>query len=70
MEFTLEQKLRAIFNSGNIVKIEKVIRTKSGKTYYNYVWYADGAKTRNWFGFETIDECVEDCLTYLTINSL
>jgi len=70
MEFTLEQKLRAIFNSGNLVKIEKVIRTKSDKTYYNYVWYVDEIKSRNWFGFETIDECIEDCLTHLTINSL
>ena len=71
MEFTLEQKLRAIFNSGNVVKIEKVIRTKSEKTYYKYVWDVDGTKSPGkWFGFDTIDECVEDCLTYLTINSL
>jgi hypothetical protein len=70
MEFTLEEKMRAIFNSGNIVKIEKVMRTKSGETYYKYVWDVDGTKTINWLGFDIIDECVEDCLTYLTINSL
>ena len=70
MEFTLEQKIRAIFNSGNLVKIEKVIRIKSDKTHYNYVWDVDGIKTRNWFGFETIDECVEDCVTHLTIKNL
>jgi hypothetical protein len=70
MEFTLDEKMRAIFNSGNVVKIEKVIRTKSGETYYKYIWDVDGTKTTNWFGFETIDECVDDCLTYLTINSL
>ncbi len=70
MEFTLEEKIRAIFNSGNVVKIEKVMRTKSEETYYKYIWDVDGVKTRNWFGFDTIDECVEDCLTYLTINSL
>lgn len=70
MEFTLEDKIKTIFNSGNVVKIEKVMRTKSGETHYNYVWDVDGIKTRNWFGFETIDECVEDCLTHLTINSL
>ncbi len=69
MEFTLEEKIRAIFNSGNVVKVEKVIRTKNGETYYKYVWDVDGTKT-NWFGFDTIDECVENCLTYLTINSL
>jgi hypothetical protein len=47
MEFTLEEKMRAIFNSGNVVKIEKVVRTKSGETYYKYVWDVDGTKTIN-----------------------
>ena len=70
MEFTLEEKIRAIFNSGNVVKIEKVLRTKGGETYYKYVWNVDGKQTTNWLGFDTIDKCVEDCLTYLTINSL
>ena len=70
MEFTLEEKMKTIFNSGNVVKVEKVIRTKSGGTYYKYVWDVDGTKSRNWFGFHTLDECVEDCLTHLTINRL
>jgi hypothetical protein len=70
MEFTLDEKIRAIFNSGNVVKIEKVKRTKSGDTHYKYVWSVDEKQTTNWFGFDTIDECVEDCLIYLTINSL
>ena len=69
MEFTLEQKVRTVFNSADVVKIEKVMRTKSDKTYYNYIWSIDGIKSRNWFGFETIDECIEECLTHLTINS-
>ena len=70
MENTLEEKIRAIFNTGNVVKIEKVIRTKGGSTFYKYIWEVDGRKTRNWLGFNTIDECVEDCLTTLVINSL
>ena len=70
MEFTLEEKMRAIFNSADVVKIEKVLRTKNGENHYKYVWNVDGEQTTNWFGFNTIDECVEDCLTYLTINSL
>ena len=66
----IEQKIRAIYNWGNVVKIEKVLRIKSGQTYYNYVWDVDGEKSsRNWFGFETLDECVEDCLTYLSIKN-
>ena len=69
-EFTLEEKMRAIFNSGDVVKIEKVLRTKNGEKHYKYVWNHDGKQTTNWFGFNTIDECVEDCLFHLTINSL
>ncbi len=52
-----------------VVKIKKVLRIKSGQTYYNYVWDVDGEKSRNWFGFDTIDKCVEDCLTHLTIKN-
>jgi hypothetical protein len=70
MEPTLEQKVRAVFNSANVVKIEKVMRIKNEKTYYNYIWNIDEIKSKNWFGFQTIDECIEDCLTHLTINSL
>lgn len=66
----LEEKMRAIYNSGDVVKIEKVLRTKNGEKHYKYVWNVDGKQTTNWFGFNTIDECVEDCLTHLTINSL
>ena len=69
MEFTLEEKIRAIYNSGNVVKIGTVIRTKNGGTYYKYVWDVDGTTSKNWFGFDTLDECVEDCITHLTINS-
>lgn len=70
MEFTLEEKMRVIFNSGDVVKFEKVLRTKNDKKHYKYVWNVNGKQTTNWFGFNTIDECVEDCLTHLTINSL
>jgi len=70
MEFTLDEKIRAIFNSGKVVKIEKLLRTKDGETYYKYRWDVDGKQSNNWFGFDNIDQCVEDCLTYLTINSL
>jgi hypothetical protein len=70
MEFTLEEKMKAIFNSADVVKIEKVLRTKDGVKYFKYLWTVDGQTTSKWFGFDTIDECVEDCLTMLTINSL
>ena len=68
MELTLEDKIRAIFNSGNLVKIEKVLRTVGGETYYKYVWTVDGIQTRHWLGFDSIDDCVDDCLTYLVIT--
>jgi hypothetical protein len=70
MEFTLEDKMKAIFNSGDSVKIEKVLRTKDGDKHFKYMWSVDGKQATNWFGFDTIDDCIEDCLTYLTINSL
>lgn len=47
MEFTLDDKMRAIFNSGNVVKIEKVLRTKSGEKHYKYIWTVDGTSVIN-----------------------
>lgn len=70
MEITLQEKIRAIFNSGNIVRIEKVARSKEGVTHYRYAWHIDGSQSANWYGFETIDGCVDDCITHLTVNSL
>lgn len=70
MEFTLEQKIRAIFNSGELVRIEKVARTKDGKKYHKYFWTVDGVSSTNWFGFDTIEECIDECLSHLSINSL
>jgi hypothetical protein len=47
--------MRAIFNSGDVVKIEKVLRTKNGEKHYKYVWSVDGKQTTNWFGFNTFE---------------
>ena len=70
MEITLEEKIRGIFNSCNTAKIEKVLRTKDGEKYYKYVWSIGEPKTQcSWFGFDTLDECCDDFLTYLTIMS-
>ena len=73
MNFTLEEKIRTIFNANNLVKIEKVLRTKNGEKHYKYTWSIEEIQfpeihTINWWGFDTLDECVEDCLTYLAIK--
>jgi hypothetical protein len=65
---TLEEKIRAIYNSSKTARLDKVLRIKSGVNYYNYVWTIDGAQSGNWFGFKTLDECVDDCITYLAIE--
>jgi hypothetical protein len=76
MEFTLAEKISAIFNSGHSISFQNEVRRKDGEWYSRITWkhiqQPNGSviKQSTWFGFDTIDECVEDCLTYLTINSL
>ena len=60
----------AIFDSSNTVKIEKVTRIKEGEKHFKYLWNVDGVQSKNWLGFDTIDECLDDCLTHLIIKSL
>jgi hypothetical protein len=70
MEFTLEQKLRAIFDYSDTAKIEKVTRTKGGIEYFKYIWSVNNISSTNWFGFDSLEECLEDCLSHQAINSL
>lgn len=69
MEATLEEKIMAIFNTSRSFKIEKVNRRKDGEDTLRYLWNIDGVQCRDWLGFDSLDECIDDCLTYLTINS-
>ena len=76
MESTLGEKISAIFKSGKSISFQNEVRRKDGEWYSRITWkhiqQPNGSviKQSTWFGFDTIDECVEDCLTYLAINSL
>ena len=74
--YTLSDKLKAIFNSGKSIRFQNTVKRKDGEWHSRIVWEEvelpsnRTIKSCEWFGFETIDEAVEDCLTYLTIISL
>ena len=76
MESTLGEKISTIFKSGKSISFQNEVRRKDGEWYSRITWkhiqQPNGSviKQSTWFGFDTIDECVEDCLTYLAINSL
>jgi len=66
----LSDKINTIYNSSDEVKIEKVKRIKDGVTFFNYIWSVNGYSTPNWFGFNSLEECVDNCLDWVVINSL
>jgi len=72
--YTLSDKITAIFNSGKSIRFQNTVKRKDGEWYSRIVWeevQLPGNKTIKsceWFGFETIDEAVEDCLTYIVIT--
>jgi hypothetical protein len=77
MESTLGEKISTIFKSGKSISFQNEVRRKDGEWYSRITWkhiqQPNGSVIKQstiWFGFDTIDECVEDCLTYLAINSL
>jgi hypothetical protein len=75
-DFTLSDKLNAIFNSGKSIRFQNTVKRKDGDWHSRIIWEEvelpsnRTIETCEWFGFETIDEAVEDCLTYLVITNL
>lgn len=73
-EFTLSDKMKAIFKSGKSIRFQNTVRRKYGEWYSRIIWEEVQLPTNKiinsceWFGFETIDEAVEDCLTYIVIT--
>jgi hypothetical protein len=69
----LSETLNAIFNSGHSIRFQNVVRRKEGEWYSQIIWEHlqqpgnSVIKSCDWFGFETIDEAADNCLTYLTI---
>ena len=68
MEYTLEDKLRVILENNNNVKIVKSKKTKDGEIFYRYSWEVDDVHDLGWWGFDNIDECVDDCIGYLALR--
>ena len=74
--YSLSEKMTAIFNSGKSIMFQNEIRRKDGEWYSRITWKHVILPTNKvinkcqWFGFETIDEAVEDCLNYVVIDQL
>lgn len=70
----LNEKMSNIFQSGYSIIIQNEVRRKEGEWYSRITWRHvqlpgnTALKHCEWFGFENIEECVDDCLKY--INSI
>ena len=68
---TLQEKFKLIFESGNWFIFENTIKRQDGEWVDRITWEHVGQpgnrhiKSCEWFGFETIEECVDDCLNYI-----
>jgi len=68
---SLEQKITSVFDSGYHIRFENVVKRMDGDWHQRIIWthvqnpssgYVDSCE---WEGFETIEECVDDCLKYI-----
>jgi hypothetical protein len=68
---TTKEKLTAIFESGHSFIIQNQVRRQDGEWHTRIVWQHvqlpsnQTIKSCDWFGFEDIDECADDCLKYI-----
>ncbi len=75
-EFTLEEKMNAVFNSGKSIRFQNQVKRKDGEWYSRIIWEHvqlpnnRAIKSCDWWGFETIEEAVDDCLDYIVIEQL
>ena len=71
MKKTLEEKLTAIFESGESIRIQNVVKRNEGEWHNRITWEhvqlpaGQFIEQCDWFGFETIEECADDCLNYI-----
>jgi hypothetical protein len=72
----LSEKMNVIFSSGKSIRFQNEVRRKDGEWYSRITWEEvelpgdRPIKSCDWFGFETIDEAVEDCLNYIVMEQL
>jgi hypothetical protein len=75
-EITLEEKMNAVFNSGKSIRFQNQVKRKDGEWYSRIIWEHvqlpgnRAIKSCDWWGFETIEEAVDDCLDYIVIEQL
>lgn len=71
----LKKKLSKVFKSGYSIKFQNVVRRKDGEWHNRIIWehiqlpnsiIIGGSE---WFGFEDIEDCVDDCLKYLELKN-
>lgn len=73
---TLGEKMNVIFKSGKSIRFQNVVKRKDGEWYSRIVWEqvqlpgGQHIKSCSWWGFDTIEEAVDDCLNYLLISQL
>lgn len=68
----LKDKLNKIFNSSGSFVIQNVLKRSDGDWYNRIVWVHYGQPGNrlirtcdDWFGFDNVDDCVDDCLKYI-----
>jgi len=77
MNYDLSDKFNAIFNSGKSIRFQNVTKTKKGVSYNRIMWEEVEQTTGeqitscfDWWGFDTIEDAVEDCLTRIVIEQM
>jgi hypothetical protein len=67
----LKEKLSKIFESGYSIAFQNEVRRKDDEWYSRIVWrhiQLPGGSVISkceWFGFDNIETCVDDCLEYI-----
>ena len=67
----LKDKLTKIFESGKSISIQNVVKRHDGEWHSRIVWRhiqlpaGQCIKECEWFGFDDIEDCVDDCLKYI-----
>lgn len=68
---TLEEKVNKVFNSGYSIKIKNTAKRMDGEWYNRIEWghvqqpLGGLIESCDWEGFETFEECIDDCLKYI-----
>lgn len=67
----LKKKMDKIFDSGYLISFQNEVKRKDGEWHSRIVWkhlqppMNQIIEDCEWFGFEDIEECVDDCLKYI-----